>query len=410
MKTCYNAVLLLCAVTGLGQPYVEGGRTRHRFAQLNLGADVRLFGHGNLNAASLHLQNITQAQWPPSHTESRLIIGGTHFWGHADFQVAFTLVKNKKSGISNGAETALRFFPWQISDHKLRPYFSLSWLPQTSKVGEGANKLRHLFPTGVGMIYNRKNNLFEAGLTYNYQSRNSYYVSKTQQSTLILPQVWLHIGYKFMLETTLSAESSWKSGRSARLTDTLASLRRLNGFTFAAGMSSAVFLSSPAYNSKLRPYLGGHGMSVFPELGAGYYFHNADLQLNLAYRNINSSIAAYGDEQIIGRRAMSFEAFKFLCDYHGFAAFAGAAAGVDWLKVTEKSDNGEVVTTNRKAIQPGLVFGWDIRPDRLQTWYLRTNLRWYPFTGIYMQNGDWYSFAQLEFNFIQLVVFPGRLF
>jgi hypothetical protein len=54
------------------QPYVEGGQTRHRFAQTTLGTDARVFGPADaITSGSLQ--------------DTRLIIGGTHFWGHADF-------------------------------------------------------------------------------------------------------------------------------------------------------------------------------------------------------------------------------------------------------------------------------------------------------------------------------------
>ncbi|HEY0976307.1 MAG TPA: hypothetical protein VGE21_02460, partial [Flavobacteriales bacterium] len=56
----------------------------------------------------------------------------------------------------------------------------------------------------------------------------------------------------------------------------------------------------------------------------------------------------------------------------------------------------------------GLVAGWDIRPDRLQAITLRTAVRWFPALDVPMHRGTYRLKDQLEVNFIQLVVMPGR--
>src|ERR1044071_4280207 len=79
------------------QPYVNN-KTRHRFAQLNLGIDTRVyFGH---NARSFYLdaQGEKKERTLGNQTETRLLIGGTHFWGHADFQVAVPVLSKGSSG------------------------------------------------------------------------------------------------------------------------------------------------------------------------------------------------------------------------------------------------------------------------------------------------------------------------
>ena len=55
-----------------------------------------------------------------------------------------------------------------------------------------------------------------------------------------------------------------------------------------------------------------------------------------------------------------------------------------------------------------LVFGWDIRPsERGDWWVLRTNLRIPPMLELDHDDHTW-SLQHLEFNFIQLVVYPQR--
>ena len=60
--------------------------------------------------------------------------------------------------------------------------------------------------------------------------------------------------------------------------------------------------------------------------------------------------------------------------------------------------------------RPGVTFGWDIRPDRLQAMILRTNLRYTPNLNVAVTGGRDVALDQVEFNFIQFVIFPRRFF
>lgn len=51
-----------------------------------------------------------------------------------------------------------------------------------------------------------------------------------------------------------------------------------------------------------------------------------------------------------------------------------------------------------------------LNSDRIQSVILPTNLRWTPNLDVTMSNGRKNPFDQLEFNFIQAVVYPLRLF
>jgi hypothetical protein len=96
-------------------------------------------------------------------------------------------------------------------------------------------------------------------------------------------------------------------------------------------------------------------------------------------------------------------------DYHGFVVFIGPALSLEWLNLTETKQQ-EVTIGNFRGLKPGITFGWDIRPNRLQAWYLRTNLRYFPNLGVRMPDDQHVPFDNIEFNFIQWVVFPGRMF
>ena len=51
-----------------------------------------------------------------------------------------------------------------------------------------------------------------------------------------------------MLETTLSAEKNWESGRTKEVTDILAERGRLNGLYLGAGISSAFWLNESSFS------------------------------------------------------------------------------------------------------------------------------------------------------------------
>jgi hypothetical protein len=351
-----------------------------------------------MGSETRHFQN--------SGTISYFAIGGTHFWGHADFHVSIPIMSFGTSEFETKSETGMKVFPMRVENKKLRPYAGIAWHPASLQRGDGAIKYSHTFPLSAGFAYLNGMHMLDAGLSWNPSNSQDYYVNPTTVSTLKTPPISINFTYKVMLETTLSAERDWKSGRTASITDQLASEGKLNGFTLSVGPSSSMYLASSAFNRDQAPYLHQHKIvNVFPEFGVGYYLHQPDVQFNLVYRSNVSEQNAYGTQQRAERQAITFEAYKFLFDYHGFAAFLGPAISHESLNVRH---DGESASFN--GLKPGLTFGWDIRPNRLQSWLLRTNLRWFPNLDVTMSNGQTVPMDQLEFNFIELVVFPGRMF
>ena len=76
------------------------------------------------------------------------------------------------------------------------------------------------------------------------------------------------------------------------------------------------------------------------------------------------------------------------------------------LDITEQTYNEETNT----SYSPNIVFGWDIRPSEFGDWWiLRTNLRYFPQLKI-NKGANYLSLQHLEFNFIQLVIYPQKLF
>jgi hypothetical protein len=391
------------------QTYIEGGKTRHRFAQMTVGFDSKVNLGNGTSSYRLNSKNELEKFKLNDQYSSRLIIGGTHFWGHADFYIAIPVANWNTSGFDAGVETGFRYFPWQIKHNKIRPFIGTAFLSHNYQQGNGTTLSRFKYPLTAGFIYNKGNHLFEIGTGYNFQAKEEYYISTTQTVQISTNTTWLSLGYKWMIETTLSAEKDWESGRTKVVTDTLARRKKLNGFTLGVGPSSAFYTITSEHNALVAPYADNHKVTVFAEFGLGYYWHKPDLHVQLAYRQNKSELKAYDFKQTVSRKAFTLEAYKFIGDYHGFAPFIGPAISYEQLSVDQTLANSKT-TGDFNGFKPGITVGWDIRPNRIQVFYLRTHLRYFPNLNVAMNTGKSVSLDQFEFNFIELVLFPGRLF
>jgi hypothetical protein len=401
------------------QVYIEK-KSRHRFAQLNLGIDfLTSFGGESKyidksgSIQSIHLEN----SFSP-----RFLIGGTHFWGHADFYIGIpftsssTEQNNQKLNFQRGVETVFKFYPWRIQHSKIRPFIGFSIATMLFKhnnynliypIGPELNQVN--FPLHSGFTFNLKNHLFELGASWNYAHKHSYSISRTQMETINTPPFFLSFSYRYMLETTLSAEKNWESGRTKEVTKILAERGRLNGFFLGAGISSAFWLKQSEYNASVRPYKGINAISTMPDFTIGYYLHKPDLNIAIGYRAYGASSNAYGSFQKLNRNSLLIEASKYLLDYHGFAPFVGPNLSFENLSFSENHEGIQTINANENKLAYGFTFGWDIRPNRIQSWILRTNLSWYPNLFLEVENNKKVFFNNLEFNFIQLIVYPNRM-
>lgn len=402
------------------QVYLEK-QTRHRFAQLNMGVDYqRSFGgaYQYLNDNG----NLLKDDLDPT-SAVRFLIGGTHFWGHADFYVAIPMYESSisKNGMqlsySSGVETIFKVYPWRIKSNRIRPFVGLSLTPfyyeQKSEDQNLLNgpELNHTsVPLYGGLTFNHKNHLLEVNMLWNYNNQQSYYISREVATKIETPPFYAAISYRYMLETTLGAERDWESGRTAEVTEILASRGKLNSFFAGIGMSSAFWLRKSSYNQENRPYIERFSTSIMPEISVGYYLNQPDVFAGLAYRGYSSGTNSYGTQQSVRRRSLVAEVTKYLFDYHGFVPYVGPAISYENLKFVEVFENETKYDLTQQKLAYGVTFGWDIRPNRLQSWILRTNLRWFPGLKLDLEDDLSISYDNIEFNFIQWIVYPGRMF
>ena len=169
------------------------------------------------------------------------------------------------------------------------------------------------------------------------------------------------------------------------------------------GVSSAFFLNESTQLRDLE-YMGQHRVTnVFPELGVGYYTAGRDAQINVALRSNESRLEGHGYRHAATRTSLALEWFTFIGDYHGFVPFIGPHMSQEWLRVSGGAEGSS------SLIAFGVTGGWDIRPDPLQAFTIRTTLRWTPNLRVVTNNLRTVRFDQLEVNFVQLVIYPGRI-
>lgn len=420
-KYLYLLLLLLLGYhLMVAQVYIEK-QTRHRFAQLNLGFDIEASFGGSttfVNSRGI-LQNLDLA----NRYRPRFIIGGTHFWGHADIYIAIPLLNsnfesnNQKIQYLRGVETVFKAYPWKIKHNTLRPYLGVSiasfYYEQSNdylEYGSGPELNHTNFPLLSGFTFNHKNHLLDVGITWNYNNQQEYHISRTDLVNVSTPPIYANIAYRFMIETTQSAEKNWESGRTKAITDQLAAGNKLNDFYIGVGMSSAFWLGESSYNTSNRPYMKRLSTSIMPDFTLGYYLNNQDINFAIGYRGYSMSSNTYGVVQFAQRRSFLIEATKYLFDYHGFVPFIGPVLSYERLQFIENYEGARIHNIAQGKIGYGATFGWDIRPNRLQSWILRTNLRWYPLLNLTVENDQHIAFSNLEFNFIQLIIYPQRMF
>jgi uncharacterized membrane protein len=415
-------VLLLFFAAGetlSAQVYLEK-QSRLRFAQLNFGVDYQSSFGGEAVFSS---PSGPQTMALGTSGAPRLILGGTHFWGHADFQVAFPITTSgfqengKQITIYTGVETAFKYYPWRIEQGKLRPYIGASIAPlvyeqedEGTLFGQGPEREYVAIPLKTGLTYSHKNHLLELGLTWNYANQKEYPISRTDFSEIGLPPTFLSLSYRYSLDTSLSGEEGLESGYYDRVTEKLAEKGKLNNFFLGIAPSSAWWNGSSSYNEQVRPYLDKFSTTVMLDLTAGYYLHTPDLNFAINYRNMATSADAYGTQQSLTRRSIGLEVTKGVGDYHGFVPFFGPILSREEMEFTESFEDEITQHKTQSKWAAGLTFGWDIRPTRLQFFTLRTNLRWYPKLHLDLADDQKVSFGALEFNFIQLVLYPERIF
>ena len=390
-------------------------KSRHRFAQSYFGLSTKI----TPMSGSLIWQN--QVQEFPMVAQPHLNLGGLHFWGKLDFNMTLPLINFGTKKLQNDGEVeyrsagslSARYYPWRMEFKKLRPYAGVFLDFSSLGLGNDTQSRRYdgfitLMPVG-GVSFAFKNWQINAETTFLLNNKKTFYSSETQKNTFELPSTSFSLGVVRYFDTTIREEKPTESGKMEEVTASLAAKRKLNSFSIGIAPSSAFFLKSPHFSEELES-LPVHKATFNLDIGVGYFFYKAKLHTGVSYRNYSSKSISYSLEHIVRRQSIAFETYKFLFDYNGFVPYIGASISAEkWANGLFRNDiqQGEIART--EMISPGIIFGWDIVPSPLDTWVLRTNLRYYPFQEINDLGGKKSRVDQFEFNFIQVVIYPNRM-
>lgn len=405
---------LVFPLSSKAQVYTEK-KSQHRFAQSYFGLSTKI----TPTSGSLVWQN--QEQEFPMAIVPHLNLGGLHFWGKLDFNMTLPLINFGGKKLQNNGEVeyrsagslSARYYPWRMEFGKLRPYAGAFLDFSSLSLGNNTQGKRYdgfitLMPVG-GVSFAFKNWQINAEAIFLPNNKKTFYSSEIQKNTFKLPRTSFSLGLVRYFDTTIREEKPKESGRTAEVTASLAAKRKLNSFSIGVAPSSAFFLNSPKFSEELES-LPLHKASFNLDIGVGYFFYKAKLHTGFSYRNYSSKAISYSLEHIVRRQSIAFETYKFLFDYNGFVPFVGASISSEkWATGLFRNDTqqGEIVRT--EMISPGIIFGWDIVASPLETWVLRTNLRYYPFQEINDIDGKKSRVDQFEFNFIQFVIYPNRM-
>jgi hypothetical protein len=368
-------------------------------------------------------------------SESALHIGGLHFFGHLELFVTIPIYAPKAGvdsgralSVAYGVATGLRWYPWRLGEGDIAPFLSSGLMGRRLSIADtsdpGANaseQFRFVVPAGIGASWRTPWHFIIDGMAEyrfgDHAQLGSGVVAQPLDSpsapyesrSFDLRGVRFSLGIKADFDaTSYITAPGFREGVARRLV-----WMQKNGtastYYVALGPSSRLVANRSDYFDSARPYLWpGYQEGLFPHAAVGMYLFGPDLDLRVAFRAFGGGSRAFGAELQSSQIGVFAEALK-LFDVHlyGFVPFVGVGAGYLKLSTTDMA-HGEATHAEGSRIALSVPFGWDIRIDPSTWWLLRTNLRWIPTAklGVGTRHLD---FGGLEYDFIQLVVYPDRI-
>lgn len=394
LQSRYKYVIALLAFLQVLQCHSQAQKNQHNFAQTYFGVQTDFMpGSDYFNPLGA----------------LRFNIGGLHFWKHADFYVSFPITTLGPSNpeYSEGVLTGGRYLPLALGKKSISPFIGAYWCTPSLVLNNGPELQKNNLGIEAGFyLLPGKSLTGELQARYNFGQSIEYPLPESQSLNLTMPEWTLSFSLKKYIDTTagLSSEAGkkWVKERRQELTEE----KKLNVFSAGIGLSANIQLSPFNFiDSDLGlPKQGPN--TLFPDIALGYYFYQPDMGIRISYRPMNLANAGYESDYSFQQHRLLFEGFKFLFDYNGFVPFLGLGVGTDYGNLSLSTNGEKAISETEWLNSYAIVFGWDIRPSRVDTWYLRTNLRY-----IYQNSGTEINLGEehLEVNFIQLVIYPGRI-
>ena len=379
-------------------PY-EREEGRYSFAQTYLGLENGLYEYDSPLNGEMEKE---------TGTHQAFVLGGLHFWGHADFYLSFPLSKpsqgREESFSPKGIETMFRYFPWRLRDKSVRPFIGTGFgiasyqMQEKGETHPSSHKL--VTPLQLGASYAINPVIIDIGVSYVPTSQFDYYVEEDRTQLMD----WEDSSFFITLKSVFDSNAALDERKNQPL--------ELGYYAYGAlGVSAAWQWGAPGsqYVDEETPYLDVMEDSfVFPEYSLGFIAKRKSTfgwrsMLQLSYRQMEEEAIAFGTSHSYERNAYSLDFLESYADFQGFVPYVGISWNWEGLKFSEFSEGtGERQTEERNYHHFGLVGGWDILPRLDSRWFLRTNLRWYKDVSLSYQ-GRRVSFPNFEFNFLQFV-------
>lgn len=394
----------------------QAQKNRYRFAATYFGVEGELNLQSN-RFTTLNSKGNLQSEKLPSTFAPRLLIGGTHFWNHADFYLSLNLGSlrlngSKNADISNDVLTGFRVLPFKLKQKRPKPFIG---------IGFNSKEYRQKGSNGESQLYTNWQWFYEGGFTYTLNSnkliglemryfpKNEYsaYYDRNNFNNVEVSPFSFSISYKILFDFSngYSSEKSKKLFKSMK--EELAQEKKLNTFSIGIGFSAFIPFEETEHASRKAFFNDEIEPEVFPELGVEYFHHKFNASARVSYRPQQQLEKSYQYEYNLRNHSIAFEAFKFVGNYHGFMPFVGPFVSQNFYHLQEKDNGTKVTDFSESKIGYGLVFGWDIRFTETDHIILRTNMRYVPDYGFQKDQLN-YTSQGLEFNFIQLVYYPQR--
>ena len=354
--------------------------------------------------------------------------GGFHFHGHTEFYVTIPLFHKSFSQndgmdfrLTHSVATGARFFPWKYKQNSIRPYIGVGWsgldfkqIDLSESVDYTSLSKDFSISLDAGVVFGYKQFSARIAGLYFPDNKWQYPISKTQKALVKTPYFGLQVGFMYAMDWSSSTSKevseedleTWNSYPTLSKQGT--GKEKFGDVFIGAGPSMSFSLKPSTHNKEDFPYLKDKMSSnSYFDIAIGYQFNRIGLFTAVSFRNPKFSTAGFGTTQKITKTSFVLEVNKLLFDYTGFTPYVGLNIGYDKLSYSI-TDQDITETSEFKRFEPGVTFGWDIRPGKNQeSFVLRTNLRWMPFSN-FTVNSKKFEFNQLEYNLIQLVFFPER--
>ncbi len=342
-------------------------------------------------------------------------IGATHFWGFTDIYISIPIrniafrSQEIETSSDYGVFTGIRLYPLQLTDQKLRPFIGCKFSPLYYEQGTLSNqnasltKVKSVLDIGIGYrmpkayIHIAYNRVLNPGLEIP--------IARDIKTSTSFPKGFFNIGVNWMIETTRTSQNETFK----KLNEYFGNTSKYGWFV-AIGPSSAFPVVRSNYIQESKNFLDDLAMpAIFPDMALGYHFSKQELTAAFSYRPLSQFRGALDFQQALKRKSYLLEAYKFLGDYHGFNPFIGGGISYERLSLREADAKTLVRDEDQSLFTPVLTFGWDIRPAKKHDiWLLRTNLRYAPLLNFKADDLD-LSLQHIEFNFIQVVIYPQRI-